>query len=1282
MKLKYLKEITGVGGLNALKIGFTSLADSIGLSTAALGGFIGVAGGIAAIIGIWNAYKQSNLEAVEAGREAVSEWDELNNSIKSQADRINELRTALDSGTLTEQEAYDAKAELYEIQKQLTESYGEQVSGIDLVNGGLREQIGLLDQITASEATRFLNEQDKGIEEATKQMEKSNRHFYLGEYFNNGSEESKEINKILEKYKDSITTDPSSDGITTTIHFRGDAEEADKVLNDFMADIRKAQSGFDGSEMFDSIMENASRGVQEVGDILETYQGLYEKSKIWEMTSDTDKFGTDTKNMQTAAKWLKDYSAAIEDYNEALATGDTSQINEAAAAFNNVDASVQSLLNDGMAKYSDIFNDAREELNETAIANRNFIDAINGIGDAGQTNVKKFANELKKLNLSDIDFLDAFNTDGVQKGEDAVNSIVKAAGDFGIDDVNNLCDLLVEAGILTGNLSNEAKKMALSFDFSSEEEGFNSFISSIEESTSATGLAAESVENLKSRYKDLENYDSSKLFERTENGIHLNVKALNELEDAYESQKKTEISDHLKSLEEQYNNLTEKINECTNASDTAQLYSARDDILAQIEDTSILAAQYDGLTSAYNKWKEAQSASDERDSYEDIGKGYENAEKLINEGWRGDEEVTKYLDLMLSAENRVGTVEEQFARLKQTISGTNHSLMDYWKVDTDGNLTSDGLFDFLDDVNKKLGDTYAKIDESGNYSFDFSGDKLQTVADEFGTTTQVIELFIKAMKETGMDVDFEDSIGSLETLKTKAEEANDVLKQMGKTDYTFNFNTKSIDYLNEQISEAEEVLDKFKDEDGSINLDIDGAQEAASILGTLIYQKNTLAATTIFSVDTSQASSDIELAISKLQNFVDLCSNLELQKKLGVDTSQAQAEVDSALAAMADDEIIANLGIDTSSVDTAIAGINALTPEILINAGLNTELIDGYVPENKEATVTYHKDSKEVDGYNPKNLTRTVTFTKSSYAVDNYISSLSKKSITIPVTYKTSTVSGPSKAQGDPHTKKSGQALGGEEGPELKVSKKNGTYELIGAEGAEMFHYDKGDMIFNAKQTEQLLKNGKITSGLRRGIALAGGTVSSEGISFAGGAKGGTTTRRKSSGSTKSIASSSSKSSSSKSSSSSKAAQEAADAAEEFEETLDWIEVLIDRIERSISQLDISVSSTYRDWSERNNSLRNELSEVRREIDAQRKGYERYLQEANSIGLSEDWAQKVRDGQIDIEKITDETLSKQISDYREWYEKCPSIWQQVEVFYLMLGQWYIRTYPKANQTTT
>jgi len=55
-------------------------------------------------------------------------------------------------------------------------------------------------------------------------------------------------------------------------------------------------------------------------------------------------------------------------------------------------------------------------------------------------------------------------------------------------------------------------------------------------------------------------------------------------------------------------------------------------------------------------------------------------------------------------------------------------------------------------------------------------------------------------------------------------------------------------------------------------------------------------------------------------------------------------------------------------------------------------------------------------------------------------------------------------------------------------------------------------------------------------------------------------------------------------------------------------------------------------------------------LSLQQKAHDRYMQQANSVGLSSDLAKKVQDGTIDISEYDSET-AELISDYQDWYEK-------------------------------
>lgn len=104
-------------------------------------------------------------------------------------------------------------------------------------------------------------------------------------------------------------------------------------------------------------------------------------------------------------------------------------------------------------------------------------------------------------------------------------------------------------------------------------------------------------------------------------------------------------------------------------------------------------------------------------------------------------------------------------------------------------------------------------------------------------------------------------------------------------------------------------------------------------------------------------------------------------------------------------------------------------------------------------------------------------------------------------------------------------------------------------------------------------------------------------------------------------------------------------------QTLNWIETKISRVKRIITNLGKTVSATYKNWTNRNNALAQELSEISNEINIQQQAYDRYMAQANSVGLSDDYKNLVMNGSIDIQTIQDDNLKDLIDEFTEWYEK-------------------------------
>jgi hypothetical protein len=278
--------------------------------------------------------------------------------------------------------------------------------------------------------------------------------------------------------------------------------------------------------------------------------------------------------------------------------------------------------------------------------------------------------------------------------------------------LQSFMDTVLELGEVVGSTE-------FNIDIEAEAQGMEDFYTAVKESVSATGLSAKSIENLKERYKNLFADDPDKrqelmnqLFERSEHGIHLNAAALRELESEYENTQKAMFKDELVVLTDKYNDLTEQINLCSDTSQKAQLYAKRQEVLDQINEVADLATQYEGLTSAFNKWLEAQDTPDEDDMFQKLSSGLEDIKTLFEEGRVGVDDFREAVQMMTDTDLSTASIEELLTMYDSGI-GTMEKFFT-------GN--SEGLQAFIDmlvSVSTQAGETWATIDEFGNYNFDF-----------------------------------------------------------------------------------------------------------------------------------------------------------------------------------------------------------------------------------------------------------------------------------------------------------------------------------------------------------------------------------------------------------------------------------------------------------------------------------------------------------------------------------------------------------------------------------
>lgn len=235
------------------------------------------------------------------------------------------------------------------------------------------------------------------------------------------------------------------------------------------------------------------------------------------------------------------------------------------------------------------------------------------------------------------------------------------------------------------------------------------------------------------------------------------------------------------------------------------------------------------------------------------------------------------------------------------------------------------------------------------------------------------------------------------------------------------------------------------------------------------------------------------------------------------------------------------------------------------------------------------------------------------------------------------------------------KALVNEVGTESIV--RDGQWSLIPG-GAHLENLKKGDIIFSASQTEDLLKRGA-TPGHAR--AYAQGSLSDISLTHAfdggsgwGGFGGGLSNKTSvSSGSSSSSDSSATQQHTDAVQKDTSATEDNTKSAKDSTEAFDWVKTKLDKfaksVERISNQITDYISSTFKTV-----LLKRQVKAVEKQLKANEQGYTAYMDKANSIDISDDYKNKVINGTFSIEEIdtssdSGKQLAKDIKSFQTYY---------------------------------
>lgn len=115
----------------------------------------------------------------------------------------------------------------------------------------------------------------------------------------------------------------------------------------------------------------------------------------------------------------------------------------------------------------------------------------------------------------------------------------------------------------------------------------------------------------------------------------------------------------------------------------------------------------------------------------------------------------------------------------------------------------------------------------------------------------------------------------------------------------------------------------------------------------------------------------------------------------------------------------------------------------------------------------------------------------------------------------------------------------------------------------------------------------------------------------------------------------------------------------EVKETFDWIENYAEKIKEKLKDIIEAIKRTFTLGSLKN-SVKNAFHETSHSINTMQQALSRYEEKANSVGLGQDYIDKIKNGTLSIEDITNEELINKIKDYETWYGKIKDCKQELK----------------------
>lgn len=843
------------------------------------------------------------------------------------------------------------------------------------------------------------------------------------------------------------------------------------------------------------------------------------------------------------------------------------------------------------------------------------LDGINKAYEEQNTDVTSLVDTLGKYTseqLEGIDFNDGKWDTELGDAEKAVESLCEKLG-LTKDQARSVIEALKEAGKLkdseeSSDSSKETTKGSWEKPQTAEQMGFGDDPDRAAEYThSLEALTAAHKENdaaTEKSFETLSKYNRTQLEGIKLNDGAYNVEGMEQAEDAIQ-----QLADKTQLSKDQILTALEGLGVLKVNAPTMDATKGLEDLVSEAKDAQDELSDLTGKTYTFDfDTTDLDTAHKQvADLQEEVNK-YRDRDGKFHSEYTGGEQVQSMYKAAIAQEQNAeysSSAIGQSSLSSDVVQAAQDFMQAKNEMDQQTQLYQNGMDNTLDQATQDANAAFETLQQaqtdSGIKLVDT--DNIQTAED------QLLQLSNEDISDKiKIDVDttsVDDALADVQALAADG--------KMGSIDLDFDVNTMSIDDIDSKIEELtnqQKVL--------TILGDVEGADKVQALIDALqqVHDKQ------VEVVAQTQGADLVDQLQSRIAELQD--------KNVSIDAIVQDDKVQSLISEIAalPPEVQFAIGVDESNVGNAEA-IKAQIESDPASVNVNYTKGDQEPAEDQKADVNYTLGSQDP----PNDKTATVTYTLGGQAPPSdkvahvtYIGGKASGTMT-SIAHASGTAYNvlnmkplsSAHAKGEVALKHDEQALVNEVGinGHSESIVRDGVWSLIPG-GAHIENLKKGDIIFSATQTEDLLKHGA-THGHAR--AYAQGTAS--GVTLA---------------------------------------PAYADGTSELDDTIkkvstqakDWIETALDRLERIVEKYQDIAESDYSNYKSSEKNYDKALKNLNKQLQTQKDSRAKYVAKANevasAVGLSDELKKKVQNGTINIESLSEDD-KKRVDAYQEWYEK-------------------------------